>query len=668
MSALFELNSPYAPMGDQVKAIDDLSTGVERGLRSQTLLGVTGSGKTFTMANIIARAGRPTLILAPNKTLAAQLYGEMMRLFPNNAVEYFVSYYDYFQPEAYIPVSDTYIEKSCDRNDLLDRLRLSATRSLLTRRDVIVVASVSCIYGLSKPETYLEMRSSIAVGDVIDQHAFLKSLVAMQYQRNDDDFHRGTFRVKGDVIDIFPAYEDKEYLSISLFGEEVESLRLCDELTRQTLRHTDSFTIYPASHYATSAEIMRQSIIEIKEDLAKRLEEFKREGKLLEAQRLEQRVTHDVEMMEEMGFCSGIENYSRYLDRRKEGEMPYTLLDYFPKDWLMLIDESHISIPQLGGMSRGDAARKETLVRYGFRLPAAKDNRPLRFEEIKQKLNQVIYVSATPGEYELELSKKEAEEKNVSFHVPVEQVIRPTGLLDPLLEVRPSKTQVTDVIGEIRKRVEAGERTLITVLTKRMAEELTDYLIGEDIKVTYLHSDIDTMERTEVINSLRKGEVDVLVGINLLREGLDLPEVTLVAIFDADQEGFLRSTRSLIQTIGRAARNIKGSVILYADTMTDALKAAIDETERRRAIQEDYNAKNGIVPRTVWKEIDAPLRDMVEADYIDPAKDAIENMLRDRRKASGEKGKNSKRKFLARRARSKKILDKIKGETEGEIC
>lgn len=668
MSALFELNSPYAPMGDQVKAIDDLSAGVERGLRSQTLLGVTGSGKTFTMANIIARAGRPTLILAPNKTLAAQLYGEMMRLFPNNAVEYFVSYYDYFQPEAYIPVSDTYIEKSCDRNDLLDRLRLSATRSLLTRRDVIVVASVSCIYGLSKPETYLEMRSSIAVGDVIDQHAFLKSLVAMQYQRNDDDFHRGTFRVKGDVIDIFPAYEDKEYLSISLFGEEVESLRLCDELTRQTLRHTDSFTIYPASHYATSAEIMRQSIIEIKEDLAKRLEEFKREGKLLEAQRLEQRVTHDVEMMEEMGFCSGIENYSRYLDRRKEGEMPYTLLDYFPKDWLMLIDESHISIPQLGGMSRGDAARKETLVRYGFRLPAAKDNRPLRFEEIKQKLNQVIYVSATPGEYELELSKKEAEEKNVSFHVPVEQVIRPTGLLDPLLEVRPSKTQVTDVIGEIRKRVEAGERTLITVLTKRMAEELTDYLIGEDIKVTYLHSDIDTMERTEVINSLRKGEVDVLVGINLLREGLDLPEVTLVAIFDADQEGFLRSTRSLIQTIGRAARNIKGSVILYADTMTDALKAAIDETERRRAIQEDYNAKNGIVPRTVWKEIDAPLRDMVEADYIDPAKDAIENMLRDRRKASGEKGKNSKRKFLARRARSKKILDKIKGETEGEIC
>ncbi|MBO7543908.1 excinuclease ABC subunit UvrB [bacterium] len=668
MSALFELNSPYAPMGDQVKAIDDLSTGVERGLRSQTLLGVTGSGKTFTMANIIARAGRPTLILAPNKTLAAQLYGEMMRLFPKNAVEYFVSYYDYFQPEAYIPVSDTYIEKSCDRNDLLDRLRLSATRSLLTRRDVIVVASVSCIYGLSKPETYLEMRSSVTVGDTIDQHAFLKSLIAMQYQRNDADFHRGTFRVKGDVIDIFPAYEDKEYLSISLFGEEVESLRLCDELTRQTLRHTDSFTIYPASHYATSAEIMRVSIMEIKEDLEKRLEEFKREGKLLEAQRLEQRVTHDVEMMEEMGFCSGIENYSRYLDRRKEGEMPYTLLDYFPKDWLMLIDESHISIPQLGGMSRGDAARKETLVRYGFRLPAAKDNRPLRFEEIKGKLNQVIYVSATPGEYELELSKREAEEKKVSFHVPVEQVIRPTGLLDPLLEVRPSKTQVTDVIGEIRKRVAAGERTLITVLTKRMAEELTDYLIGEDIKVTYLHSDIDTMERTEVINSLRKGEVDVLVGINLLREGLDLPEVTLVAIFDADQEGFLRSTRSLIQTSGRAARNIKGSVILYADTMTDALKAAIDETERRRAIQEDYNAKNGIVPRTVWKEIDAPLRDMVEADYIDPAKDAIENMLRDRRKASGEKGKNSKRKFLARRARSKKLLDKIKGETEGEIC
>ncbi len=668
MSALFELNSPYAPMGDQVKAISDLSTGVERGLRSQTLLGVTGSGKTFTMANIIARAQRPTLILAPNKTLAAQLYGEMTRLFPKNAVEYFVSYYDYFQPEAYIPVSDTYIEKSCDRNDLLDRLRLSATRSLLTRRDVIVVASVSCIYGLSKPETYLEMRSSIAVGDVIDQHAFLKSLVSMQYQRNDDDFHRGTFRVKGDVIDIFPAYEDKEYLSVSLFGEEVESLRLCDELTRQTLRHTDSFTIYPASHYATSAEIMRLSIMEIKEDLVKRLEEFRREGKLLEAQRLLQRVTHDVEMMEEMGFCSGIENYSRYLDRRREGEMPYTLLDYFPKDWLMLIDESHISIPQLGGMSRGDAARKETLVRYGFRLPAAKDNRPLRFEEIKQKLNQVIYVSATPGEYELALSKKEAEEKKVSFHVPVEQVIRPTGLLDPKLEVRPSRTQVTDVIGEIRKRVEAGERTLITVLTKRMAEELTDYLIGEDIKVTYLHSDIDTMERTEVINSLRKGEVDVLVGINLLREGLDLPEVTLVAIFDADQEGFLRSTRSLIQTIGRAARNIKGSVILYADTMTDALRAAIDETERRRAIQENYNEKNGVVPRTVWKEIDAPLRDMVEADYIDPAKDAIENMLRDRRKAGGEKIKNSKRKFLARRARSKKILDKIKGENEGEIC
>lgn len=658
---LFSLRSPYAPMGDQIQAIRDLAEGVRLGLKAQTLLGVTGSGKTFTMANLIAKVGKPTLILAPNKTLAAQLYGEMTRLFPENAVEYFVSYYDYFQPEAYLPSSDTYIEKSCDRNDLLDRLRLSATRSLLTRRDVIVVASVSCIYGLSKPETYLEMRTSVAVGDVIDQHAFLRSLIAMQYQRNDQDFHRGTFRVKGDVIDIFPAYEEKEYLSVSLFGDEVEDLRLCDELTRQTLRHVDSFTVYPASHYATSAEIMRLSIAEIREDLKVRLEEFKAQGKLLEYQRLEQRVNYDLDMMEEMGYCSGIENYSRYLDRRAPGEMPYTLLDYFPKDWLMLIDESHISVPQLGGMSRGDAARKDTLVRFGFRLPAAKDNRPLRFEEIKSKLNQVVFVSATPGDYELELSKKEAERVGASFPMPVEQVIRPTGLVDPLLEVRPAKTQVADVMKEIRKRVELNERTLITVMTKRMAEELTEYLLGEDIKVTYLHSDIDTMERMDVINSLRSGEVDVLVGINLLREGLDLPEVTLVAIFDADQEGFLRSSRSLIQTIGRAARNVKGRVILYADSTTEAMREAISETDRRRGIQEKYNAENGVTPRTVWKEIDAPLRDMVEADYVDPAKDPIENLLRDRRRAGEKEKKVSRRARLAKRAGNRKLLDKIKG-------
>ena len=660
---LFSLKSPYAPMGDQVQAIRDLSEGVRRGLKAQTLLGVTGSGKTFTMANLIARAGKPTLILAPNKTLAAQLYGEMTRLFPENAVEYFGSYYDYFQPEAYLPTTDTYIEKSCDRNDLLDRLRLSATRSLLTRRDVIVVASVSCIYGLSKPETYLEMRTSVAKGDVIDQHAFLRSLVAMQYQRSDGDFRRGTFRVKGDTIDIFPAYEDKEYLSVSLWGEEVEDLRICDELTNQTLRRADSFTVYPASHYATSAEILRLSIAEIKEDLRIRLEEFKSQGKLLEYQRLSERVMNDLEMMEEMGYCSGIENYSRYLDRRAPGEMPYTLLDYFPKDWLMLIDESHISVPQLGGMSRGDAARKDTLVRFGFRLPAARDNRPLRFEEIKSKLNQVVFVSATPGDYELELSAKEAREKQVGFRMPVEQVIRPTGLLDPRLEVRPSRPQVTDVMKEIRQRVELHERTLITVLTKRMAEELTEYLTEEDISVTYLHSDIDTMERMDVINSLRTGEVDVLVGINLLREGLDLPEVTLVAIFDADQEGFLRSSRSLIQTIGRAARNIKGKVILYADSVTEAMRTAIDETERRRRIQEKYNADNGVVPRTVWKEIDAPLRDMVEADYIDPQKDAIENMLRDRRHGNvKEKGRGkSRRARLSSRAGRKKLLNKIKG-------
>ena len=664
---LFQLRAPYAPMGDQGAAIRNLSEGLKRGMRSQTLLGVTGSGKTFTMANLIAEAERPTLILAPNKTLAAQLYGEMKRLFPENAVEYFVSYYDYFQPEAYIPSSDTYIEKSCDRNDLLDRLRLSATRSLLTRRDVIVVASVSCIYGLSKPETYLEMRTSVQIGDRIDQHAFLNSLVAMQYQRNDADFHRGTFRVKGDTIDVFPAYEEKEYLSISLFGEEVESLRLCDELTRTTLRHIDSFTLYPASHYATSAEIMRLSLMEIREDLEKSLEDFRAQGKLLEAQRLEQRVTYDLEMMEEMGFCSGIENYSRYLDRRKEGEMPYTLMDYFPKDWLMLIDESHISVPQLGGMSRGDAARKETLVKFGFRLPAAKDNRPLRFEEIKQKLNQVVYVSATPGDYELILSEKEAVEKKLPFKMPVEQVIRPTGLLDPKLEIRPSQNQVRDCVKEIEKRVALGERTLITVLTKRMAEELTEYLMGEGIAVTYLHSDIDTMERMEIINSLRSGEVDVLVGINLLREGLDLPEVTLVAIFDADQEGFLRSSRSLIQTIGRAARNVKGQVILYADQKTPALMEAVDETMRRRNIQREYNEEHHVVPRTVWKEIDAPLRAMVEADYVDPAKDEIENMLRDRRKISqGKEGCSQRRHKLKRRVGNKKLLNKIKGVSEVE--
>ena len=661
---IFNLKAPYAPQGDQKAAIEALTLGIKKGLRAQTLLGVTGSGKTFTMANIIAESGKPALILAPNKTLAAQLYGEFSRLFPENAVEYFVSYYDYFQPEAYIPTSDTYIEKSCDRNDMLDRMRLSATRSLLTRKDVIVIASVSCIYGLSKPETYLEMRQAVAVGDIIDQHAFLQALVAMQYQRNDADFHRGTFRVKGDVIDIFPAYEDKEYLSISLFGDEVEALVMRDELTRETLRHVDSFTLYPASHYATSAEIMRLSMQEIAADLQTRLEEFKAQGKLLEAQRLEQRVTYDLEMMREMGYCSGIENYSRYLDRRLPGEMPYTLLDYFPKDWLLLIDESHISVPQVGGMSRGDAARKDCLVRFGFRLPAARDNRPLRFEEFTSKLNQVIYVSATPGNYELNLSRAEAQAKNFEKAMPVEQVIRPTGLVDPQLEVRPSSTQVTDVMEEIKKRVALKERTLITVLTKRMAEELTEYLLENDIKVTYLHSDIDTMERVDIINSLREGEVDVLVGINLLREGLDLPEVTLVAIFDADHEGFLRSERSLIQTIGRAARNVKGRVILYADEETEALRNAITETNRRRGIQEAFNKENNIIPRTVWKEIDAPLRAMAEADYADPAKDPIEQLLRDRRKAHGEKEKPKRSRFARRNAAFKKrvIINKLKGE------
>jgi excinuclease ABC subunit B len=589
----FQLVSEYAPTGDQPRAIAELVEGLERGDKHQVLLGVTGSGKTFTVANLIARTQRPTLVLAHNKTLAAQLYGEFKALFPHNAVEYFVSYYDYYQPEAYVPSSDTFIEKDSNINEEIDRMRHSATRSLLERRDVIIVASVSCIYGLGSAEAYYGQLARFEVGQRLDRDAALAKLVEIQYERNDIDFHRGTFRVRGDVLEIFPVHEESTALRVEFFGDEVESIKEIDPLRGKVLRTHTMATVYPGSHYVVGPRDMKSILDQIRAELQLRLQDYQARGRLLEAQRLEQRTMFDLEQLEELGRCNGIENYSRFMTGRLEGEPPPCLLDYFAKDWLLVVDESHATIPQVGGMYRGDRARKETLVEYGFRLPSAIDNRPLKFDEFERLVNQAVYVSATPGHYEIEKTQG----------VVVEQLIRPTGLLDPVVTVRPAQNQVDDLLGDVRATIAQGMRVLVTTLTKRMAEDLTDYYRELGINVRYLHSDIDTIERTAILRDLRLGVFDVLVGINLLREGLDLPEVALVAVLDADKEGFLRNQTSLIQTIGRAARNLEGRVILYADKITDSMQKALDETDRRRTIQARYNEKHGIEPRSVTKRI-----------------------------------------------------------------
>jgi len=606
MSERFRLETDYEPRGDQPGAIDELVRGVQRSDRHQTLLGVTGSGKTFTIACAVERLNRPALVMSPNKTLAAQLYAEFKELFPHNAVEYFVSYYDYYQPEAYIPSTDTYIEKDASINDEIDKLRHSATHALLTRPDVLVVASVSCIYGLGAPQTYGAMHAFVQTGQTLDRDALLRRLVDMLYERNDHDFHRGTFRVRGDVVEVFPQYESERAIRIEFFGDEVDAIAEIDPLRGKVLSRPRRAMIYPASHYVATEEVLERAVEGIRGELQERLAELRGENKLLEAQRLEQRTMFDLEMLEEMGFCHGVENYSRWLDGRAPGETPYTLYDYLPKGTLLVMDESHIGVPQVGGMYRGDRARKETLVEYGFRLPSALDNRPLRFDEWEARLGQVIYVSATPGPYEMDKCKG----------VVVEQIIRPTGLVDPKVEIRPAEGQVDDLLGEIRARVAAGERVLVTTLTKRMAEELTEYYAELGVGVRYLHSEIQTIERVEIIRELREGGFDVLVGINLLREGLDIPEVSLVAVLDADKEGFLRSTRSLIQTIGRAARNVNGSVILYADRMTDSLRATVEETERRREVQQAWNREHGITPQTVKKRISSLRETIWERDYV----------------------------------------------------
>ena len=588
----FKIVSKYKPAGDQPMAIKSLVEGIESGERHQTLLGVTGSGKTFSMAEIIQRTNKTTLIMAPNKTLAAQLYSEMRDFFPNNSVEYFVSYYDYYQPEAYVPVSDTFIEKDASLNEHIEQMRLSATKSLTERKDAIVVASVSAIYGLGDPKTYLKMKLHLVTGDIINQRKILKRLVELQYTRNDLELRRGTYQVKGEIIDIFPADSEKEALRVELFDEEIESLIIFDPLTGQLIKKINRYTVYPKTHYVTPKEIMENASILIKEELKERLIYFSKANKLLEAQRLKERTNYDLEMIAEMGYCSGIENYSRYISGGKAGEPPPCLLDYLPKDGLIILDESHVTVPQIGGMFRGDRSRKQTLVDYGFRLPSALDNRPLKFEEFTGYNFQTVYVSATPGPYEMEKSEK-----------IIEQVIRPTGLIDPIVSVKPSSNQVEDVLSEVNKVIKNGNRVLVTTLTKKMAENLTEYLSEFDIKVRYLHSDINTVERVEIIRDLRKGIFDVLVGINLLREGLDIPEVELVCILDADKEGFLRSDKSLIQTIGRAARNIEGKVILYGDVMTQSMKRAIDETERRRKIQISHNEKYNIKAEGIKKAI-----------------------------------------------------------------
>ncbi|WP_391203418.1 excinuclease ABC subunit UvrB [Psychrobacillus sp. L4] len=601
MDQLFDLQAPYEPAGDQVRAIEQLVEGVREGKKHQTLLGATGTGKTFTISNVIQQINKPTLVMAHNKTLAGQLYSEFKEFFPNNAVEYFVSYYDYFQPEAYVPQTDTYIEKDSSINEEIDKLRHSATSSLFERKDVIIIASVSCIYGLGNPEEYKEMVVSLRTNMEIERNQLLRKLVDIQYERNDISFTRGTFRVRGDVVEIFPASRDENCLRVEFFGDEIDRIREVNALTGEILAERDHVAIFPASHFVTREEKMLFAIENIEKELVEQLKILRKEDRLLEAQRLEQRTNYDLEMMREMGFCSGIENYSRHLTLREAGATPYTLLDYFPKDFLLVVDESHVSLPQVRGMFNGDQARKSVLVNHGFRLPSALDNRPLTFGEFEDHVHQAIFVSATPGPYELE-------------HTPdmVEQIIRPTGLLDPVITVKPIEGQIDDLINEIHERALKNERVLITTLTKKMSEDLTDYLKEIGIKVQYLHSEIKTLERIEIIRELRLGTYDVLIGINLLREGIDIPEVSLVAILDADKEGFLRSERSLIQTIGRAARNSHGTVIMYADKMTDSMRKAIDETDRRRTIQMEYNEKHGITPKTIEKKI----REVIRASQV----------------------------------------------------
>ncbi|MBI5557315.1 MAG: excinuclease ABC subunit UvrB [Deltaproteobacteria bacterium] len=617
MNTGFKLHSAFLPAGDQPGAIEALSRGIERGEREQVLLGVTGSGKTFTMAHVIARTQRPALVMAPNKTLAAQLYAEFKELFPENAVEYFVSYYDYYQPEAYIPQSDTYIEKDSAINDAIDKMRHSATRSLLTRRDVVIVASVSCIYGLGSPDEYKNMHLLLKKGEEYPLQEIQRRLVYMLYERNDFSFHRGTFRVRGDVIDIFPAYEEEHAVRVGFFGDTVDSISLVDPLRGEVLSFMEEVTIFPGSHFVTSREILARAMETIKSELKERLALFERERRLVEAQRLEQRTMFDLEMIGELGYCNGIENYSRHLTGRSPGEPPPTLLDYFPPDFILFADESHITIPQIGGMYRGDRSRKQTLVEFGFRLPSALDNRPLQFDEFDHRIKQAVYVSATPGDFELERAQGRV----------VEQIIRPTGLLDPAIEVRPATSQVDDLLAEVRKRAARKEAVLVTTLTKRMAEDLTDYYEKLEVRVRYLHSDIKTLERIELVRRLRQGEFDVLIGINLLREGLDIPEVSLVAVLDADKEGFLRSERSLIQTCGRAARNEAGLVILYGDKVTGSMQRTIDETNRRRIIQQEHNSRHGITPRTIRSSIKNVMETVYDQGATAPLLQAAEEKM-----------------------------------------